>query len=155
MKPVSVSTEVARPIEEVYDFLDVIANHEPFTNHMLHEWEFSGPPRGVGSKARVRVKAGLRSEVIDIETFDAERPSRIAERNVSAGGRRRATGTYTLEPLADDRTGITFEYAWQRAPLIDRLAAPAVRGYMRRANDRALARLAEQLDERSSHAQRG
>jgi hypothetical protein len=153
MKPVSVSTEVAHPIEEVYDFLDVIANHEPFTNHMLHDWQYSGPRQGVGSKARVRVKAGLRSEVVDIETFDAQRPSRIVERNISAGGRRRATGTYRLEPLADDRTSITFEYAWERAPLLDRLAALAVRGYLRRGNDRALVRLAAQLDERSSHAQ--
>jgi hypothetical protein len=152
MKPVSVSTEVAHPIEEVYDFLDVMANHEPFTNHMLHDWEYSGPPRGVGSKARVRVKIGFRSETVEIETFDAQRPSRIAERNVSAGGRRRATGTYTLEPLADDRTGVAFEYAWQRAPLIERLTAPMVRAYMRRSNDRSLARLAERLDERPQHA---
>jgi hypothetical protein len=152
MKPVSVSTEVAHPIEEVYDFLDVIANHEPFTNHMLHDWEYSGPPRGVGSKARVRVNAGLRSEVVEIETFDAERPSRIAERNVSAGGRRQATGTYMLEPRADGRTSVTFEYAWQQAPLLDRLTAPAVRAYLRRGNGRALARLAEQLDERAPSA---
>jgi hypothetical protein len=152
MKPVRVTTEVAHPIEEVYDFLDVIANHEPFTNHMLHDWEFSGPPRGVGSKARVRVSAGLRSEVVEIETFDALRPSRISERNISAGGRRQATGTYLLEPLADGRTSITFEYAWQRAPLIDRLSAPAVRAYMRRGNGRALTRLAEQLDEPPQNA---
>jgi hypothetical protein len=152
MKPVSVTTEVAHPIEEVYDFLDVIANHEPFTNHMLRDWEFSGPPRGVGSKARVRVNAGLRSESVEIETFDAQRPSRIAERNVSAGGRRQATGTYLLEPLADGRTSVTFEYAWQRAPLVDRLTAPAVRAYMRRGNGRALTRLAEQLDQRAPNA---
>jgi hypothetical protein len=152
MKPVQVSTEVPHPIEEVYDFLDVMANHEPFTNHMLHDWEYAGPPRGVGSKARVRVNTGLRSEVVEIETFDARRPTRIAERNVSAGGRRRATGTYTLETLGDGRTGVTFEYAWQRAPLIDRLAAPAVRAYMRRGNGRALERLAEQLDERPQPA---
>jgi hypothetical protein len=147
MKPVLVSAEVAHPIEEVYDFLDVIANHEAFTDHMLRDWEYSGPPRGVGSKVRVRVKAGMRTETVEIETFDAERPSRIAERNVSAGGRRRATGTYTLEALGDGRTGITFEYAWQRAPLIERLTAPAVRAYVRRGNERSLARLAAQLDE--------
>ena len=148
MKPVRVSTTVTRPVEEVYDFLDVMANHEPFTNHMLHDWEYSGPSRGVGAKARVRVDAGARTEMVDIEVVDAEPPTRIVERNIGAGGRRRATGTYTLRPLPDGGTDVAFEYAWQTAPLIERLAAPAARALVRRGNARALARLAELLGER-------
>src|SRR5471030_1247266 len=134
MKPIRVTTDVGRPIEEVYDFLDVMANHEPFTDHMLRDWEYSGPPRGVGSKARVHVAAAGRTEVVDIEVIDAQAPTRIVERNIGAGGRRRATGTYTLEPLAADRTRITFEYAWETAPLAERLAAPAARALIRRGN---------------------
>ena len=45
MKPVRVSTEVPFPREEVFDFLDVTANHEPFTDHVLRDWEYSGPAR--------------------------------------------------------------------------------------------------------------
>ena len=52
MRPVKVSIDVLHAREQVYDFLDVIANHEPFTNHMMHDWEYSGPDRGVGSEAR-------------------------------------------------------------------------------------------------------
>jgi uncharacterized protein YndB with AHSA1/START domain len=148
--PVRVTTNVPHPREQVFDFLDVMRNHEPFTNHILQDWNYAGPDRGVGSKATVTVKAAGRSESVDIEVIAAERPSKIVEQNVGAGGRRVATGTYTLEELPDGGTRIAFEYAWQRAPLSERAAAPLVRTILRRGNDRAMRRLAEQLAQRRS-----
>jgi len=145
MNPVNVSIEVPEPQEEVYDFLDVMANHEPFTNHMLRDWEYSGPDRGVGSKARVKVSAGGRTDTVEIEVVSAERPKQIIERNIGAGGRRVANGTYILEPLPSGGTRIVFEYAWQQAPLSERLASPLVRSVLRRGNQRAMQRLAEAL----------
>src|SRR5689334_1426173 len=146
-KPVSVSIDVPQPREEVYDFLDVMANHEPFTNHLLRDWELSGPARGVGSKARVHVRAFGVSDVVDIEVVDAEAPSRIVERNVAAKAGRTAQGTYTLEPTAAGGTRIDFEYRWIVTPLLDKLSAPFARSYIRRANETAMRRLAEQLAE--------
>jgi carbon monoxide dehydrogenase subunit G len=140
-----VTTDVPFPREDVYDFLDVMANHEPFTNHVMQDWEYSGPERGIGSKARVKVKAGGRTDTVDIEVVAAERPSTIVEQNVGAGGRRIANGTYILESLGGGSTRIVFEYAWQQAPLSERLASPVVRSVLRRANQRAMERLAEQL----------
>src|ERR1700760_2310700 len=99
MKPVRVTINTSQPPEYVYDFLDVMANHEPFTNHILHDWEYSGPDRGIGSKAKVTATAGGRSDTVEIEVIAATPPTAIVERNVSAGGRRIATGTYRLEPL--------------------------------------------------------
>ena len=146
MRPVKVSIDVLHPREQVYDFLDVIANHEPFTNHMMHDWEYSGPDRGVGSKARVIVDVGGgRTDLVEIETIAAERPARVVERNISSAGRRVANGTYALEELTSGRTRVTFEYAWQQAPRIERFAAPLVRGVMRRRVERAMERLVEQL----------
>ncbi len=145
MKPVRVSTDVPQPREAVFDFLDVMANHEPFTNHILTQWEYSGPEKGVGSKARVKVKAAGRVDTIDIEVMSATRPAKIVEQNVGAGGRRVANGTYYLEDLPGGGTRVIFEYSWQRAPLSERLSAPIVRSVMRRANERAMERLAEQL----------
>jgi hypothetical protein len=130
----------------VYDFLDVMANHEPFTNHMLTDWEYSGPERGVGAKARVRATLGGRSEPVEIEVISGERPTPIVEQNVGAGGRRVATGTYTFEPTPSGETLIAFEYAWKRAPLSERIAAPLVRAILSSANQRAMARLAEELE---------
>jgi hypothetical protein len=145
MKPVRVTTAVPYPPEPVYDFLDVLANHEPFTNHMLKDWEYSGPQRGIGAKAKVTAALGGRSEPVEIEVIAAERPKRIVEQNVGAGGRRVATGTYTLEQLRSGETLIAFEYAWRRAPLGERIAAPLVRAILASGNKRALARLTEQL----------
>jgi carbon monoxide dehydrogenase subunit G len=145
MRPVNVSTEVPFPREKVFDFLDVMANHEPFTDHVMHQWEYSGPDRGVGSKARVKVTAGGRTDTVDIEVVSAQRPANIVEQNIGAGGRRVANGTYTLDALESGATRINFAYSWQRAPLSERLLAPVVRSVLRRANQRAMERLAQQL----------
>ena len=57
MKPIHVSVRVDRPREEVFAFLDVLANHEQFCDHMLVDWSFSGPAAGVGARARMRANA--------------------------------------------------------------------------------------------------
>jgi hypothetical protein len=145
MEPVHVSINLPQSREDVYDFLDVMANHEPFTNHILKDWEYSGPDRGVGSKARVHVTTAGRTDTVDIEVIDAERPARIVERNIGAGGKRVATGTYTLSDLPGGGTHVVFEYAWQQVPLSERVMSPMVRSMLRRANERAMERMAEQL----------
>ena len=53
MKPVRVSIDVPQAREAVYDFLDVLANHETFTDHMFRDWRRSGPASGVGASGRV------------------------------------------------------------------------------------------------------
>jgi hypothetical protein len=148
MKPVRVTVNVPYSREQVFDFLDVMSNHEPFTNHILQDWEYSGPDRGIGSKAKVTVKSPGRRDTVEIEVVAAERPQTIVEQNVGAGGKRIANGTYILEELPQGGTRIVFEYAWQQAPLSERIAAPLVRAYLTRENNRAMARLAEQLASR-------
>ena len=149
-KPVTVSIEVPFDREEVFDFLDLMANHEPFNDHLMRNWEYSGPDRGIGSRARVHTRALGISDVIDIEVTDAERPVRIVERNVAAKAGRIGQGTYTLDAMTGGRTRITFEYRWLVAPVLDRLAAPFVRRYLRRNNTIAMRRLAEQLRARAT-----
>lgn len=143
--PVTVTVEVPQRREVVFDFLDVMANHEPFNDHLMRDWELSGPPRGVGAKARVYTRALGMRDVVDIEVIDAEAPSRIVERNVAANAGRTGQGTYVLEPLATGGTRITFEYRWIVTPVIDRLTAPLARSFIRRNNTIAMRRLAEQL----------
>jgi hypothetical protein len=144
-KPISVSIEVPQSRADVYDFLDVMANHEPFTNHMLVDWSYAGPARGVGSKATVNSAVGGRKERVDIEVVSAAAPARIVERNVSAKGRRVATGTYELADLPGGGTRVAFTYAWEQAPAADRALAPLVRAILRRGNQKAMERLKEQL----------
>jgi hypothetical protein len=145
MKPVTVSITVPNGSDEVYSFLDVLANHEPFTNHMLVDWSYAGPPSGVGARARMRVKKPGRPDWIELEVVGAEPPHSTTEESVSAGGRRHTRGTYTLDELPEGGTRITFELAWLKAPTLERLAAPLTREVVRRGNQTALRRLAEQF----------
>ena len=145
MRPITVSTDVPQTRQDVYDYLDVLANHEQFTDHMMRNWRLHGPQRGVGARATVDVVLGGRTEPVDVEVIQVEAPLRSVERNTGAGGKRVATGTYTLEQLADGQTRITFEYAWQQIPFRDRLATPIVRRVTRKALQTAIHRLSEQL----------
>jgi hypothetical protein len=144
MKPVRVSIDVPQGRQDVYDFLDVLANHELFTDHMLRDWHCTGPARGVGAKASVTAVVGGRTEALDMEVIEAKRPERNVERNVGASGRV-ATGTYTLAELPGGGTRVTFESAWLRVPRGEALAGPVVRAMLRRGNKRSLERLAERL----------
>ncbi|OIK00974.1 hypothetical protein BIV25_06925 [Streptomyces sp. MUSC 14] len=145
MKSVTVSTDVPQTPEQVYDFLDVMAHHERFTDHYLSDWRYSGPARGIGSCATVTAALGGARTDVTIEVVEADAPRRIVERNVSAGGRRLAHGTYTLAPLRTGGSRVAFTYAWVRAPLADRMLAPVVRAVMRRANRTVMRRLATEL----------
>src|SRR5215216_4006116 len=80
MKPVTVSITVPVGRDEVYDFLDVLANHEPFTNHMLVGWSYSGPERGVGARARMRLKKPGRADWMDLEVIEAVPPGEPARK---------------------------------------------------------------------------
>ncbi|WP_086731451.1 SRPBCC family protein [Streptomyces carpinensis] len=145
MKSVTVSIDVPQTPEQVYDFLDVMAHHERFTDHYLTDWRYGGPGRGIGSRATVTATLGGMKTDVTIEVVEAEAPRRIVERNISAAGRRLAHGTYTIETLSAGGSRVSFTYAWTRAPVADRLLAPAVRATMRRANGRAVQRLAAEL----------
>jgi hypothetical protein len=145
MKPVTASIDVPQPRESVYAFLDVMANHEPFTDHMLVDWRYSGPPSGVGSKAQVKTKLGGMTDEAEIEVVEVEPGRMIRERNVGAKGKRVAHGTYELSDLPDGGTHIQFTWALEQAPLADRALGPVLRSMLTRGNAKAMQRLAGQL----------
>jgi hypothetical protein len=144
MKPINVSVQVDRPPEDVFAFLDKLANHRAFTDHMLVDWSLDGPPTGVGAKARMRANTPGQNWM-DLEVLSVEPPVRTMEETVGAGGRRRTRGTYTLAPRPGGGTDINFELRYLEAPLSERLAAPLVHAYMKRANAKAMRRLGELL----------
>jgi hypothetical protein len=154
MRPVTATIEVPQPRDEVFDFLDVLANHERFTDHFLIDWEVSGPPSGAGGHARMRVKSPGPDDWLDMKVIASERPTMTVEESVGAKGRRRTRGTYVLTELPGGGTRITFELAWLQAPLSERLMAPITRAVVGRANEKALRRLAEALADRTKEEAR-
>jgi hypothetical protein len=60
-----------------------------------------------------------------------------------------ASGTYLLSP-AGTGTRVTFVYAWERAPLGERIAAPLVRRMLRAPLQTSLARLGEALAQQAA-----
>ena len=145
MKPVTVSATTRRPVAEVHEFLDVLANHEGFLDHLFVDWEFSGPRSGVGAKAVARASAPGSQDWTEFEVVESE-PTRIVEEGVGAKGKRRTRGTYLFEELPGGGTRVSFELAWEEISRIERLAPPLTRAFVRRANGKALRRLAKQLD---------
>ena len=144
MKPVTVAVTVPKPPAEVFEFLDALANHERFLDHYLVAWEFSGPKRGVGARARARVDAPASQDHFEFEVTESEAPRRIVERGVSSGGKRRTQGAYRLKPL-DGGTRIEFELAFQELPRSERIAPFLTRAFAKRINAKAMRRLATLL----------
>ena len=134
--PVTVSIDIPQPRADVYAFLDVMANHESFTDHMLVDWSCSGPESGVGSRATVTAKFGGMSDKAEIEVIEVEEGRLIRERNVAAKGRRIATGTYALSDLPDGGTRVEFTFAFERVPGL-RAAARAAHAQDAPARERA------------------
>jgi len=141
-QPVTVSIDVPQARAAVYAYLNVMANHEAFTDHMLTNWRVSGPATGVGSKANVIAKVGGISDESEIEVFEVEDGRMIRERSIAAKGKRIAHGTYTLSDLPGGGTHIEFEFALQKVPAIERPFVPLMRKMVRRGNERAMERLA-------------
>jgi hypothetical protein len=152
IQPVTVSIDVPQPRASVYEFLDVMANHEAFTDHMLTNWRVSGPATGVGSKANVTTKVGAITDESEIEVFEVEPGRMIRERSIAAKGKRIAHGTYTLSDLPNGGTHIEFEFALQQVPARERPFVPLMRKLVRRGNERAMERLAALLDDQARKA---
>jgi hypothetical protein len=151
VKPTTVSVDVPNSPHEVYEFLEVLGNHESFMDHFMLDWELSGPKQGVGAKANVRVKATGEKDWTDVEIVEADSGRRLVEETVGGSkGQRRTRGTYLLEPLPDGGTRISFELEFLELPSGERLMGPLNRAYVKRVNGRAMRRLAEQLGARAN-----
>jgi hypothetical protein len=144
--PVTVSTTVARPRQEVYDFLAEFSNHAGFLDHFLVEWEFSGNRTGVGAKGAARVNAPGSQDWTDFEIVEAQPPSLLVEHGVGAKDKRETRGTYRLGERADGGTDVSFELELLQAPRAERMLPPMTRLFLRRTNSKAMRRLKKQLE---------
>jgi uncharacterized protein YndB with AHSA1/START domain len=145
MDPVSASIVIDAPREEVFDYLQDIANHPEFTDHYLVDWRLTRVDSiGRGAGARFRVKApGNRFSWGDVTFAEVDRPHRIVEvGRTGKANRIRSLGVYELSPEAGGATRVRFTLQTEPATFADRLLeGMGARGWLRRKNVRAMHRL--------------
>jgi uncharacterized protein YndB with AHSA1/START domain len=151
VEPFTVSTTIARPREQIFEYLSDIANHAEFTDHYMVDWHLTRvDSSGEGAGARFRVKAPLnRFSWADMSFVEMQAPYKIVERG--RGGkynRIRMLGTYTLSPGAGGTTRVEFTFETEPVQISDRLMEIlGGRSWTRRKAARALRRLRVILEE--------
>ncbi len=151
VEPFTVSTTIAKPRDEVWDYLADIANHAEFSDHYLVDWHLTRvDPRGLGAGARFRVKAPMnRFAWADVTFADVQPPFRIVEHG--RGGkynRIRMVGTYTLSPGPGGTTRVQYTFETEPSQLSDKLMETlGGRSWTRRKAARAMRRLRSILEE--------
>jgi uncharacterized protein YndB with AHSA1/START domain len=149
--PVTVSIVISAPREEVFDYLQDIANHAEFTDHFLLDWHLTRIDSvGKGAGARYRVKApGNRFSWGDATFAEVERPHRIVEvGRTGKNNRIRTRGVYDLAPAPGGATRVNLTLQTVPATPADRLMEGlGGRTWLKRKNRRALHRLRAILEQ--------
>lgn len=151
MEPFTVTTTIARPREQVFEYLADIANHPEFTDHYKVDWHLTRiDTYGTGAGARFRIKAPMNRFAWADTTFaEMQPPFRIVERG--RGGkynRIRMVGTYTLSPGPGNTTKV--EYTLETVPvqLSDKLLDTfGGRSWSKRQANKAMRRLRTILED--------
>ncbi len=160
MDPFTVSVVVDRPREQVFDYLQDIANHPEFTDHYLVDWHLTridSVGRGAGASFRVKVPGpGARFAWGDVTFVEVQRPHRIVEvGRAGKANRIRTVGVYELVPGPGGTTRVQFTLETEPVMLSDRLLESfGGRTWMRRQNARAMRRLRTVLEQGEGRGQR-
>ena len=139
------STVISVPREQVFDYLQDIANHSEFTDHYLVDWHLTridSVGRGAGARFRVKMP-GNRFSWADVTFVEVERPYRIVEvGRAGKNNRIRTLGVYELAPAASGSTRVRFTVQTEPYTFSDRLLESlGARGWTRRKVKRAMRRL--------------
>jgi uncharacterized protein YndB with AHSA1/START domain len=151
MEPVTLKTRIARPREEVFEYLADVANHAEFSDHCLVDWHLTREDSyGAGAGARFRVKSRFdRFSYGDITFADVRAPQRIAATGRAGRFNRvRTRSTWTLEEDGPDATSVTFVTESTPATFSDEKMEKLlrVRNSTTRCHTRALQRLRSILE---------
>ncbi len=151
MEPFTVTTTIARPREQVYEYLADIANHPEFSDHYKVDWHLTRiDTHGQGAGARFRIKAPMNRFAWGDTTFaEMQPPFRIVERG--RGGkfnRIRMVGTYTLTPGPGDTTKVEYTFETLPVQLSDKLLDTfGGRSWSKRQANKAMRRLRTILED--------
>ncbi len=157
MDPLTVSTTIARPREEVFAYLLDVANHPEFTDHYLVDWRLTREDSvGRGAGARYKVKRPRnRFGYADLTVTEVDAPWRIITQG--RGGkynRNRQLGVYELQP---EHGGTRVDYTVTteaRMPSDRFMESLGARGWYKRKTTKALRRLRSILEDGEGRGQR-
>ncbi len=158
VQPFTVSTTIAKPREQVFEYLADIANHPEFSDHYLVDWHLTRVETyGTGAGARFRIKAPMnRFSWADVTFAELQSPFRIVEHG--RGGkynRIRMLGTYTLSPGPGGTTRVQYTLETEPSQLSDKLLDTlGGRSWTRRQAAKALRRLRSILEENRDRGER-
>lgn len=130
MGPVTLSTTIARPREEIFDYLADIANHPEFSDHFLIDWHLTREDSyGQGAGARFRVKARFDRFAYGDITLAQLRPPELIVATGRGGrfNRIRSRSSWTMTPAEDGATVVEFSTASEPATASDRLMEKLLR----------------------------
>jgi uncharacterized protein YndB with AHSA1/START domain len=107
MEPVTLKTRIAKPREEVFEYLADVANHAEFTDHCMVDWHLTREDSyGAGAGARFRTKSRFdRFSYGDLTLVEVQPPERIVA--TGRAGRFNRVRTSTTWELQDDGAGAT------------------------------------------------
>lgn len=150
MDPVTVSVQIAKPPEQVFDYLADVANHAEFTDHFLKNFRlYSENTYGRGAGARFKVEKRFnRFGWGDFTFIEVEPPRRIVA--VGRAGKYNRVKTYFEWTISPSGTGAKVELMAESEPAqpSDRLFDPLGGGrWFRRKANRALRRLQSILED--------
>jgi uncharacterized protein YndB with AHSA1/START domain len=151
MEPVTLSTTIAKPREEVFEYLADVANHQEFTDHCLVDWHLTREDSyGPGAGARYRVKSRFdRFSYGDLTLAEVQPPERIvATGHAGRFNRIRTRSEWRLQDAGAGRTEVTFMTQTEPATQSDRLMEKFLRvpAATTRCHRRALDRLTSILE---------
>jgi uncharacterized protein YndB with AHSA1/START domain len=159
VNPLTVSIVVSAPREQVFDYLQDIANHPEFTDHYLLDWHLTRIDSvGEGAGARFRVDAPFnRFSWADVAFSEVERPHRIVEvGRTGKNNRIRTLGVYDLAVAETGTTRVRFTFQSELATPSDRLQeALGGRSWLRRKNQKAMRRLRAILEQDAAGTRAG
>jgi uncharacterized protein YndB with AHSA1/START domain len=151
MEPLTLTTTIARPREEVFEYLADVANHAEFTDHCLVDWHLTREDSyGAGAGARFRVKSRFdRFSYGDLTLAEVQPPERIVATGRAGRFNRMRTRTeWRLEEQGTGKTLVTFVTQSEGATFADGLMEKLlrVRAATTRCHRRALDRLRSILE---------
>jgi uncharacterized protein YndB with AHSA1/START domain len=149
--PVTEEVIIARPRQEVFEYLADIANHAEFTDHFLVDWHLTREDSfGQGAGARYRIKTPIRSRFnFGDSTFtEVVAPRLIVERGrLGKYNRILSRGVYELEEASGGSTRVRFTFESKPKFLSDKLNEALGGRWFRRKNKKSLNRLRAILEE--------